>query len=398
MKTTPQKDVKKFKYDITLIALLLILATISVVSIYLADPIMASYLRGTGIWQKQLFWYLLSFVMCLGLIKLGVDRLFTGVTVFYWILMALLIILLVDKYLINLPDSLIRPINGTTAWIIIPKIGNIQPSEFMKIVLILECANVIHKHNQTKTEMSFESDLMLFLKIIKVALPPLFLIFLQPDTGIPIVIVCSIVVMLMVGGIRKEWVLIGVVFIIVIVASFLYLFYFQPNILTKVFGNSYKLARFYGWLQTDKYYLTYGNQLYTALLTIGSSGLTGHELNQAIISFAEPQTDFIFAVIGQNFGFLGTSFVVFIITIFDIKIINIALEFKGERERIMTAGLLGMLIFQQIQNMGMIIGLLPITGITLPLISYGGSSMLSYFIPFAVLFYMSSENKSALDH
>lgn len=397
MRQIPQAK-KKFIYDYSLIIFILMIATISIVSIYLADPIMASNLRGSNLWQKQLMWYIISFVVCYFLIKLGVDRLFTAVSIFYWILIGLLVLLLIDKFLFNLPDLFIRPINGTTAWIILPKIGSIQPSEFMKVVLILQCSNVIYNHNLEKNAMSFSSDFELFYKILKVVALPLVLIVLQPDTGIPIVIVVSIATMLMIAGIRKEWIWIGLAFVIFLFAAVLYLFYFHPSLLGKLMGSSYKLQRFYGWLQTDKYYLTYGNQLYTSIAALGSGGLNGHALNQLVISFAEPQTDFIFAVIGQNFGFVGTSLVVVMITIFDIKLIDIAINHKSEKEKIMMAGLLGMLIFQQIQNISMIIGLLPITGITLPLISYGGSSIMSYFIPFAIVFYMASENKLALKH
>ena len=85
-------------------------------------------------------------------------------------------------------------------------------------------------------------------------------------------------------------------------------------------------------------------------------------------------------------------------TAFDLKLISIASRHDQPRERYMVAGMIGMLLFQQLVNMGMITGLFPITGITLPFISYGGSSMLSYMIPLAIVFQMSSENKSRLMH
>ena len=140
-------------------------------------------------------------------------------------------------------------------------------------------------------------------------------------------------------------------------------------------------------------------------MAIGSGKLTGKGLyNDSTDSvkngnnIPEPQTDFIFSVIGQNFGFLGTSAVVLMITAFDLKLIRIAMQYELPRERYMIAGMLGMLLFQQVVNMGMVTGLFPITGITLPFISYGGSSMLSYMIPLAIVFYMSSENKARLMH
>ena len=379
MSQQPERIHKKFHIDQTLMLLLLAMTCVSLLAIYCADPIMATRLQAF-------------------LTRFGSDRLFTGVKIFYWILMVLLAILLVDKYVINLPDRFIRPVNGTTAWYQIPGLGTFQPSEFMKVVLIIMVANIIHEHNLGKTEMSFASDFKLFWKVGKIAVPPLILIFLEPDTGIPLIIIVSILVMLAVSGVRKEWVWLGAACLVIGFGGLIFMFKFYPNLLSSILGGGYKMRRIYGWLETEKYINTWGNQLYTSLLTIGSSGLTGHGFREVLIRFPEPQTDFIFSVIGQNFGFLGTTSVVALLTAFDLKLISIASRHDQPRERYMVAGMIGMLLFQQLVNMGMITGLFPITGITLPFISYGGSSMLSYMIPLAIVFQMSSENKSRLMH
>ena len=398
MSQQPERIHKKFHIDRTLMLLLLAMTCVSLLAIYCADPIMATRLQGTHLWLKQGMWYAIGFLMLAFLTRFGSDRLFTGVKIFYWILMVLLAILLVDKYVINLPDRFIRPVNGTTAWYQIPGLGTFQPSEFMKIVLIIMVANIIHEHNLGKTEMSFASDFKLFWKVGKIAVPPLILIFLEPDTGIPLIIIVSILVMLAVSGVRKEWGWLGAACLVIGFGGLIFMFKFYPNLLSSILGGGYKMRRIYGWLETEKYINTWGNQLYTSLLTIGSSGLTGHGFREVLIRFPEPQTDFIFSVIGQNFGFLGTTSVVALLTAFDLKLISIASRHDQPRERYMVAGMIGMLLFQQLVNMGMITGLFPITGITLPFISYGGSSMLSYMIPLAIVFQMSSENKSRLMH
>ena len=398
MSQQPERIHKKFHIDRTLMLLLLAMTCVSLLAIYCADPIMATRLQGTHLWLKQGMWYAIGFLMLAFLTRFGSDRLFTGVKIFYWILMVLLAILLVDKYVINLPDRFIRPINGTTAWYQIPGLGTFQPSEFMKVVLIIMVANIIHEHNLGKTEMSFASDFNLFWEVGKIAVPPLILIFLEPDTGIPLIIIVSILVMLAVSGVRKEWVWLGAAGLVIGFGGLIFMFKFYPNLLSSILGGGYKMRRIYGWLETEKYINTWGNQLYTSLLTIGSSGLTGHGFREVLIRFPEPQTDFIFSVIGQNFGFLGTTSVVALLTAFDLKLISIASRHDQPRERYMVAGMIGMLLFQQLVNMGMITGLFPITGITLPFISYGGSSMLSYMIPLAIVFQMSSENKSRLMH
>ena len=199
--------------------------------------------------------------------------------------------------------------------------------------------------------------------------------------------------MLCVSGIRKEWFFIGCAAVVLIVGGLILLYYFQPAFLAKIFGGGYKLRRIYGWLDVELYSNTYGHQLYTSLLTLGASGLNGIGLREAIIYFPEPQTDFIFTVIAQNFGLFGTGAVLALCTALDLKLCSVAYKYDGERERLLVVGLLGMLVYQQFQNMGMITGLMPITGITLPFISYGGSSMLSYIIPLSIVFMMSSENK-----
>ena len=112
----------------------------------------------------------------------------------------------------------------------------------------------------------------------------------------------------------------------------------------------------------------------------------------------EPQNDFIFAVIGQNFGFFGTALTLSLEFFLDLIIINLLVHSNDYREKIMVSGVLGMLVFQQVQNMGMIVGLVPITGITLPFISAGGSSLLSYIPALAIIYSISHENQAARVH
>ena len=230
MSQQPERIHKKFHIDQTLMLLLLAMTCVSLLAIYCADPIMATRLQGTHLWLKQGMWYAIGFLMLAFLTRFGSDRLFTGVKIFYWILMVLLAILLVDKYVINLPDRFIRPVNGTTAWYQIPGLGTFQPSEFMKVVLIIMVANIIHEHNLGKTEMSFASDFKLFWKVGKIAVPPLILIFLEPDTGIPLIIIVSILVMLAVSGVRKEWVWLGAACLVIGFGGLIFMFKFYPNL------------------------------------------------------------------------------------------------------------------------------------------------------------------------
>jgi len=380
-----------FHPDYGLILLLSTLSALSLLAIYGALPLLATGRSGSDLIIKQIIWILISITLLVALIKLGVDRLFTGIKVAYWVLMGLLVLLLIDKLLLDLP--FISPVNGTTAWFIIPGLGTIQPSEFMKIVLLILSANIIHKHNEEKTGSSFTDDLKLFFAIAKYALPALILIIAQPDTGIPIIIAVGLLVMLAISGIRKEWIIYSFILLVSVVGLGLYLFFNFEQVLINLVGASYRLNRLYGWLHTEQYISSYGLQLYQSLLAVGSSGLFGHGLQSVVINMIEPQNDFIFAVFAQDYGFIGASFLILIQLLLDLKIIAIAMKYKKRREKYLIAGVIGMLLFQQFQNMGMIIGLMPITGITLPFISAGGSSLLSYVPALAVLFAMSSTIK-----
>ena len=131
---------------------------------------------------------------------------------------------------------------------------------------------------------------------------------------------------------------------------------------------------------------------------MGSAGLTGHGIQEFLIQIPEAQTDFIFAVIGQSFGLLGTLFTVVLCMCLDLKLLRIAALTKTTKDKYYISGVLGMLLFQQFQNIGMIIGLLPITGITLPFISYGGSSLLSYFIAIGIVCNTSSKAHKLSDY
>ncbi len=387
MKLSPQYVKNKFNVDWVLALIFALYFVVSITSIYLASPLVVSGLD--TLVQKQILWYVTGFIIVAILIYLDPDIMYSLLKYAYWLFMFLLSLLIIGK---KLPVPFVHEINGAYAWFRFPGIGTFQPSEFMKIILILMVADVISKHNSEKIESSYSEDIQLFIKVLKVALPPLILIVLQPDTGIPLIIIMSIIAMVSVSGIKNAWILVGGGVVIGVFAIFLFIFFTNQQLLLSIFSDSYRLSRFYGWLETEKYVATWGGQLYQGLLVIGSAGLLGHPLGEAIIYFPEPQNDFIFAVIGQNFGLIGTIGVVLLSLILDIKLLSIAYHNDNQRNKIIVMGVLGMLLFQQVENMGMITGLLPITGITLPFISYGGSSLWSYMIPVAIIFKMASDN------
>ena len=210
---------KTFIIDWPLSLILMTLTAISLIAIYGASPLLVSYRDGTDLLIKQVIWVVISIVSLIILIQIGVDRLFTAIDVAYWILIGLLILLIVDKY-INLP--FIAPVNGTRAWLQFPGIGTIQPSEFMKAVIIIKASVVISEHIDQNRVSNIESDIFLFIKILKFAALPLFLIILQPDTGIPIIIIVGLIAMLSLSGIQRFWIILASVSIFVIIITFFF--------------------------------------------------------------------------------------------------------------------------------------------------------------------------------
>lgn len=377
------------KFDFILLTIIILLACTSLIAIYSAFPLMPSYISGPSQLMKQVIFYTLGFICIFAIMYVGNDSIYKLIKIAYFIVLAMLFYLLISHYthaLFGRDLPLAVTTNGATSWFSFPVLGTIQPSEFMKIILIVMSALIIQEHNEDKLVDSFMIDISLFFKILKWAFLPMFLILLQPDTGICIIIAFAIALMLACCGIRKEWVLIVGGLVIVFIILFLAVFYLLPDVFAKIAESSYKMQRIYGWLDVEKYSNGYGMQLYTSLLSIGSSGLFGHGVQSNIITILEPHTDFIFAVIGLNYGFVGCMTVVILMFALDIRLFLIASRTNNPVEKMMITGFIGMLLFQQIENIGMTIGLLPITGVTLPLISCGGSSLLSYMIAFGIIF------------
>ena len=191
--------------------------------------------------------------------------------------------------------------------------------------------------------------------------------------------------MMFISGIRVRWFVSAFLIIIGIFSTILYLYYMKEEIFIKLFGSSiyYRLERIFNWSNGS------GLQLENAIAAIGSAGLFGHGYNQTPIYFPESSTDFIFAVFASNFGLIGVVILLVIIFYLDVEILSLSQKKIEDSDKYIIAGILGMLIFQQVQNIGMTVGLLPITGITLPFISYGGSSLLSYMLLVGILLNIS---------
>ena len=246
----------------------------------------------------------------------------------------------------------------------------------------------INDFNETNSSPTLFDEFKFLIKVGIIVLIPAILTFLQPDTGVVLIYLLITICMLFVSGIRYRWFLFVFGFIALLAGSVLVVYFLDQQMFIDVFGIDffYRVDRILDWQNGS------GLQLENALMAIGSGGLFGKGFRHTPIYFPEPQTDFIFAVFASNYGLIGSLGLIGLLAFFDSKIVSLGTKSANNISKYVIAGIVGMLIYQQIQNIGMTIGLLPITGITLPFISYGGSSLLSYMIMAGILFSISNEN------
>lgn len=338
---------------------IIIFFIISITTIYSSQSILPSTYN--NLYIKQIIWYILGITIMFLTKKIGKSYIYKIIFFLYIIFNILLLgLLFFGTY-----------VNGARCWYNILGFG-FQPSEFMKIILIILIGTIINKFNKNKNK---KNEFYLILKIFIITLIPSILTFLEPDTGNVIIYFIIMISMLFISNINYKWFILifGIIFITIFS---LYIFYHYFNtIFIKIFNENFSLRieRILSWTTTSGYQLTNG------LNSIGSAGLFGYGFKKTPLYFPEAQTDFIFAVFASNYGFIGSIILLTIIALFDIKLIKLAYK-KHSTTKYVIIGMVSMLLYQQVQNIGMTIGLLPITGITLPFISYGGSSLISYFI------------------
>lgn len=367
---------KKINLDKTLILYVSIFAIISLISIYSASMYLSKTLGNLVL--KQAMWYAVGILFIFIIYKLKISF-FIKISPYIYLFNVILLLGLL----------FVGPvINGSRCWYIIEGIGSFQPSEFMKISLVLIEAYIIDKFSSK--EKNAKNEFKLIALIFIVFLIPSILTFLEPDTGAVIIYFIITLLMLFISGIRLRLFIIGISMLIIIVASFLAFFFLKQDMFIKIFGSDffYRIDRVINWQNGS------GMQLENSLAAIGSSGILGHGFNKTPLYFPEAGTDFIFSVYASNFGLIGSCIFILLVVLFDIHLIKVGMSSKSIYKYIIS-GILGIFIYQQIQNISMTLGLLPITGITLPFISYGGSSLLSYMI--LIGFVISIYNEKELD-
>lgn len=355
------------RIDWTLILLLLILAVISIITI---NSAMLGGQHNIDFGIRQVIFYLLGFFVMIVMTFIPVKY-FKKYT---WIIFGISILILFILYIF--PVSSFTPVvNGAQRWFQLGGIS-IQPSEFAKLTYIIALSYIISQHNYYKLNNSLGNDVRLVFKLVALSFLPMFFVLSQNDMGTLIVFISILLGMILVSGV-SWWLILPALGIAVTTGATLILgIIYRPDLLQTYFGiQPYQFERIYSWIDPESSSTDSGFQISNSLQAIGSGSVDGRGLGEGIVYIPENHTDFIFTIIGEEFGFLGSTIVIILFFILMVHLIIIAFNVKDSFSSYFIIGFLSMLGFQIFQNIGMTIQLLPITGLPLPFLSYEGSAL-----------------------
>jgi len=355
------------KYNLLLYIPLLILNIISLFNMNNAKLISSTY---NNAFFKQLIWFLTGYLSIFILSKIKLNKLFKYSTYFYiFSIFLLLLVLFIGS-----------DINGAKCWLNIFGF-TFQPSEIVKITLSLELIKIV---NKTKLK-TLKDELFLIIKLLLITLIPSILVFLEPDTGAIINYLIILFIILLYAKLNKWWYIIGISIGIIFLSTFFFMYFFYQDSLINIIGTSlfYRMDRIINFANGNSY------QLENALITIGASTFFGVGLNKILLYIPEAPTDFFFAFSIGNYGIFSAIIILISYFIINLFLLNKANKTKYHKPFIYSY--LGIFIFHQIYNIFMNIGLLPIMGIPLPFLSYGGSSTLINFIFIGIILNLPKE-------
>ena len=266
-------------------------------------------------------------------------------------------------------------INGARAWIVLPGGFSIQPAELAKITIIIGMSMILTERMHGQEEVR-NKDVM---QALAVAAIPVLLIVAQPDMGTILIISAIVLTIIATSGAQARWVV--ALLLVALLGGF---------VATKAgVVSEYQLKRLQSFVDPTADTQGAGYQLRQARITVGSGGFWGTGLFQGAQTngrfVPEQQTDFIFTVAGEETGFLGTSFIVIMLLTIMMRGFSIARRTTDPFGRLVAVGVVAWFAFQTFENIGMTLGLMPMTGVPLPLLSYGGSSMFANMIGVGLL-------------
>ncbi|MDF2814804.1 MAG: cell cycle protein [Paenibacillus sp.] len=320
---------------------------------------------------KNLINYGIGFLVCFVAMLLDYRLLIKGALYLYLIGIGLL----VAVYLFG------AEIHGSKSWFELPAGFNFQPAELMKLIIIVALAAFIGRRQG--------SPLRLFHEVIPIGIfvfIPFVLVIIQPDLGNAIIFIVILLVMYWIGNIKYIQVLIGGAIIVGLIALFFYLFqlYYSPMV-DYLRANDmekwvHRLDRIQTFMDPDNASADAKYQVENSMRAIGSGSLFGEgfkegdSVQKGFIPY--PYSDSVFVVVGEEFGFVGASILLLMYFLLIYRMIYIAIQVTDRVGSFIIVGIVSMYVFQVFENIGMLIGIMPLTGITLPFVSYGGTSLL----------------------
>lgn len=381
----------RFNLDYTLLFIVLLLAITSVYTLHTIEPYLSEKLQAQHFPLKQIQWYIVGGVIIFITMLVDYDR-FKKIT---WLLYGIGLTLLLMIYF-RFPAAFVTEEHGEARWFNFPVIGTIQPTEFMKVFVVLAIAFIMFRHNQKYIEHTVKRDLWLLIKVAVVVGPPMGLIAIQPDLGSFLVLSAITVAMVLISGIQWR-VIFGIILAGIAGVGVLFLAWYVISGPISTFLEesifNHVQSRFRGWLDPE-HYSDSGYQLVYAMLAIGSGQLFGKGTGHIQVNVPERQTDMIFTAISEQFGFIGASIVIALFFLLIYRLIHVAILSNDQYGSYLVTGMVGLFAYQIFQNIGMSVQLLPITGLPLPFLSYGGSSTLAYMLAIAIALNVHSRTRT----
>ena len=389
MSLQDKKDSFFKRFDWKLALIIIALAIVSVIAISSAQT-SGQYLTNFAL--KQVVWFVVGFIL-IGMTLVLEPEQYKKIA--WFSLLFGLVLLALVKWGPGGPGTGLAPIyNGAKRWLNLPVIGRIQPSEFVKIFYILVIARVVSKHHENTSIKTIQTDFILLLKILGTLTLPLFFIISQ-DLGTSLVFLAITLGVIVVSGI--SWKLLTPLFVggAALGATVLWMSVYAQDFLREKVGlDEFRMKRVYSWLDPYSYPSNEGFNLIQTMTGIGSGELFGKGYKGREVYVPENHTDFIFSIIGEEYGFIGSSFVIILFFILIYHLTRISLSLTDPFSIYITTGVISMIAFHVIENIGMNIQLLPITGIPLPFISFGGSSIFSMSIAVGLVFSIRYHQRS----
>lgn len=362
------KDQTDQSYDYILLVPTLMLLVLGLVATYSASSFLAEHR-----WGDSYFYLKRQGIFCLVGIGLMIVAKNIPTALYRKLVYPVLIFSLLLLVLLLIP-GISTKVGGSSRWL---RYGDLsfQPSELAKLALSIYIAYSMAKKGSKMGVFSKG-----FLPHLLVSGIFMTLILLQPDLGTSVIIGCWVLVLLFVGGVN-------------ILQLFFTLVLFAPILLWLIWQENYRLRRWWVFLNPWQDPDGLGFQIIHSFLALGSGGLFGVGLGnskQKLFYLPEPHTDFILAILGEELGLIGLSFVVILFAVLIVRGIRIALNANDIYDTYLATGISMMMGLQVLINMGVVLGLLPTKGLTLPLISYGGSSLVMTLFNIGVLLSISS--------